>query len=63
MKIFIVLASILSVGLCQLAGGLIDQPSTAFPEYRQKVLSVMPYLGATSDLQVLRVQTQVLVFR
>ena len=59
MKILIVLASVLAVGLCQLAGGLMDQPATTFPQYLQMALAEMPGLGAGRNVQVLRVQTQV----
>ena len=59
MKIVIVLFGVLSVGLCQMPGGLVDQPQSEYPKALQRVLEEMPSLAGNSNLHVLRVQTQV----
>ena len=61
MAIIIILASVLSMGLCQILGGLTEQPISSHPVYLEKALALRPELGASPELKVLKVETQVLI--
>ena len=59
MKFLIVLASVFSVGLCQLVGGRTQMNPTEYAQVLKKVFEAFPGLAATPGVTVEGAQVQV----